>query len=240
MLINYNYTIKIIGVLFLGALGALLFNLFVLPYMISSPYFDQFQFVKDFKQGKIIINPKESVYIQENSVIEDSIEKVKKSIAVIQSTKLGLKTGLIITSDGLLVTLANAIPLNGSFNVFIAGESVSFKVLKVDVKNNLALIKIDKENLSTVGFTNANKIKLGQNIFLVASISIKQDNWVANEGIISQINEEFIQTNISDSKNVEGSPLFNIAGELVGITFVNKEGKISVIPVNKIQELLGL
>lgn len=243
-----KYILKVIGILILGVLGALIFNFFFLPYMITNPYFERFQFVKDFKQGKIIVNPKESVYIQENSAIEDAIERVKKSVVAAQSTKLGLKSGLIVTSDGLLITLASAVPNNGTFNVFVQGEPVSFKVTKIDHKNNLALIKIDKNNLPTVGFADPDKIKLGQSVFLVATTSIKpfdtaqgrQDNWLSNQGIIRQIDQNTIKTNISEKSIVSGSPLFNSAGQLVGINFIDQEGKISAVPIQKIKEFLGL
>ncbi len=232
--------LKIIGVLVLGALGALLFNIFLLPYMISSPYFENFEFVKYFKDGKIIVNKTEQVYIQENTAIQDAIEKVKKSIVAIQSAKLGLKSGIVVTSDGLLVTLANAVPATGNFSVFLQGEQVSFHVVKTDAKNNLALIKINKNNLPTVSFANSDKIKIGGKAFLATPTSTKEDNWIANEGIIKEIDQNSLKTNISESSAVAGSPLFNAAGELIGISFISQDGRVFAVPINKIQALLGL
>ncbi|OGZ64124.1 MAG: hypothetical protein A3A98_04055 [Candidatus Staskawiczbacteria bacterium RIFCSPLOWO2_01_FULL_40_39] len=223
-----------------GVLGALVFVVFLLPYLLTDSSFENFQFVKDFKEGKIVVNQKESIYIQENFAIEEAIKRVDTSVVTIQSSAFGLRSGLIVTSDGLVVTLANAIPLNGNFKVFLEGESVAFTVVKVDSKNNLALLKIDKNNLQTVGFANIDKVRLGQKVFLLASMSTAQDNWIANEGIIRKMNENSIQTSITESKVVVGGPLFNASGELVGLNFIDAEGKISAIPINKIQSLLGL
>lgn len=224
----------------LGAISAFAFTFFILPYIVVNPYFESFQFIKDFKQGKIIINQKESVYIQENAAIENAVQKVQKSIVAIQSPSLGLKSGLIVTSDGLVVTVANAIPANRNVSVFVAGELVDFNVVKIDYKNNLALVKIDKDNLQTVGFAGLDKIHLGAAVFLTAPTSIKQDNWLANSGIIREIDQDSITTNISEKPVVAGSPLFNSASELIGINFINSEGKISAVPVDRIQTLLGL
>ncbi len=236
--------LKIIGVLILGALGALIFNVFLLPYLLTSPYFENFQFVKYFKEGKIFVNKTEQVYIQENTAIEDSIQRVKNSIVTIQGlpAQAGktITSGLIATSDGIIITLANAIPTNGKFNVFLQGDRVNFKVVKIDNKNNLALIKIDKNNLQTIGFADLDKVKLGQKVFLLASTSTKQDNWFVNEGIIREIDKDTIKTNIKEISIVTGGPLFNLAGELVGLNFIDSENKISAVPINKIQELLGL
>jgi S1-C subfamily serine protease len=237
--------------LLLGATGALIFNTSLLPYFLASAYFDDFKFVKDYKEGKIVVNKTEQVYIQENTAIENAIERVKSSIVVIgvPSAQTGktIISGLIVTSDGTIITLANAvptgrqaIPADGNFKVFLQGESINFKVVKTDNKNNLALLKIEKSNLQTVGFASIDKIKLGQKVFLTAPTEAKQDNWFANEGIIREIDTEVIKTNISERPIANGSPLLNLSGELVGLNFIGSENKISAIPINKIQELLGL
>src|SRR3989338_5301472 len=241
-----------IGIIILGALGALLFNLFILPYLLVNPYFEKFEFVKDFKAGKIVINPKETVYIQETTAIEQALERLQKSVVSIQSSSLGLKSGFIATSDGNIITLASAIPLNGNFKVFLQGQSTNFKVIKIDVKNNLALLKIDPSSidssskdyyLQTVGFASLEKIKLGQRVFFVAPTSSLQDNWFVNEGIIKQIHlgqPQIIKTNILEKPIVNGSPLFNLSGELVGLNFIDLEGNISAVSVESIKEFLGL
>ena len=233
----FKNILKIIGILVLGALGALFFNLFLLPYMIASPYFENLQLVKYFKDGKIIVNKTDQVYIQENTAIEDAIERVEKSVVAIQSTKLGLKSGIVVTSDGLLITLASAIPTNDNFTVSLQGEQVGFDLVKIDAKNNLALIKLSKNNLQTIGFADVDKIKLGQAVFLVVPTL---NNWLANEGIIKEIDPNLIKTNILESQAVAGSPLFNSTGELVGINFIDQDGKVLAVPVDKIQTLLGL
>ncbi|MBI1866351.1 MAG: serine protease [Candidatus Staskawiczbacteria bacterium] len=234
----------IIGILLLGTLGALFFNVFVLPYLLTNTYFERFDFVKDFKSGKIIINPKEQVYIQENIALESAIEKVTKSVAAIQVTTLAknsyIGSGLIATSDGLIVILANLVPVGSKFNIFINGEKVDFKIQKSDYKKNLILIKVDKSNLPTVGFADFDKIKLGQRVFLIAASSVKAKDWLVNEGIVRSFDINTIKTNISEKSIVSGSPLFNITGELVGLSYTDSDGMISVVPVNVIKAFLGL
>lgn len=230
--------LKAILVLFLGVLGALIFNVFLMPYMLKNPYFDRFEFIRDLKQGKIVV--REQVYLQENNSIRESIARIQKSVVAIQSQALGVRSGLIVTSDGLVIALANALPTKGSFSVFVAGEPVDAEVLKIDSKNNLALIKIRKSNLPIVGFADFDKLKLGQGVFLVSAVSAKQDNWIANEGIIRQIEPAIIKTNIIEDKDVSSSPLFNAAGELLGLSFIDKDGRISALPIYKIREFLGM
>ncbi len=242
--------LKIIGVILLGALGALLFNLFALPLLLTSPYFENFQFVKDFKEGKVVINQTERVYIQENTALENAIEKGKNSVVAVAGYN-GMMSGFIASSDGNIITLAGGIPASGSVSVVLNEEQVSANVVRVNRVANLALLKIDRNNLQTVGFADAQNIKLGQKVFLVAPIvanitslqSLRQpegDNWFVNEGILRQIGPESLQTTMTEKSIANGSPLFNVSAQLVGINMVLPDGKVSAIPVNKVQELLGL
>jgi len=234
----------IVGILLLGVLGALIFNVFVMPYLLTDSYFERFQFVKDFKNGKIIINPKEQIYIQENVALENAIEKVAKSVVAIQvTTSTGnsyFGSGLITTSDGSIITLASLTPKGSKFNIFVNGEKTDFKVQKTDYKNNLILIKIEQNNLPTVGFASFDKIKLGQRVFLTAFSSIKITDRLANEGIVKSFNEEIIKTNISEKSIITGSPLFNIYGELVGLNYIDSDNKVSAVPINTIKTFLEL
>lgn len=230
----------------MGALGALLFNALVFPYMLSSPYFENYQFIKDFKQGKIVINQKESVYIQENTALQEAIDRVKKSVVVIQSPTRGLVSGFIASSDGNIITLADAVGAGGAGSVFFEGQPVTVTSMKIDLQHNLALLKIDKNNLQTVGFASPDSTKMGQRIFLVAPAKTSGDAWLANEGIIREIEVlpngfgQVIKTNMKEAATANGSPLFNVAGQLVGLNMVDVSGNISAISVNSIQGLLGL
>ena len=236
----------ILGVIFviiLGMAGAFLFQALIFPWMLSDSSFERLGFIEDFKNGKVIVNPTQQIYIQENTTLQDAIQKVEKSVVTIQGkTSEGdvfLRTGLVATSDGYIVTLASAIPA-GSFNVFAEGQSVVFKIQKVDYDNNLALIKVEKTGLASVGFANLSNIKIGQRVFLTSSTLIDQSNWFANEGIIREIDKDSIKTNIQERAIINGGPLFNISGELVGLSFVDSEGKISAIPIDKIKSILGI
>ena len=229
----------------LGALGAFLFNVSLMPYFLASTYFENFQFVKDLKEGKITVNKTEQVYIQENTSLQNAIEKAKHSVVSVQGTANA--SGLIVTSDGLVATLASITKPNGNVNVFLNGEAMDFTVTKTDTKNNLALLKLSKNNLQTVGFVDSNKVKLGQRVFVIGQIAAtentgetNQNNWFTNEGIITEITNGIIKTNIVERPVVAGGPLFNSAGELVGLNVVDKNGKVSAISVDKIQALLGL
>jgi S1-C subfamily serine protease len=227
----------IVSVVCLGAAGALLFNFFGLPYMVASVYFQDLQFVKDYKEGKIVVNKTDQVYIQENTALSDAMVRVKHSLVAIQTGNV-LSSGFLATSDGSIVALASFV--KPTSKVFFEGQQATFTIVTTDKINNIALLKIDKSNLQTVAFADINSIKLGQKVFLVAPSSSAMDNWVANEGIIRQVNTDTIATTMQDTQVVSGSVLFNVAGQLVGLNTVDVEGRVWALPINKIQTILGL
>jgi S1-C subfamily serine protease len=236
--------LQTIGVLTLGIIGAFVFEIFLFPYILTNNYFSNFQFVKNFKNEKVIIQPKEQVYIQENSALEDAVKKNEKLVVAIQAPtqkgKFFTASGLIVTSDGLVVTLASLLPQGNNFKIFMQGQEQKYQVLKRDVKNNLALIKLENNNLPTSAFADSLKINLGQRVFLIGFVSEKADSTLVDQGIIINFDNQTIKTNIYEDFYANGTPLFNIYGELVGLNYVADSGQVSAIGVEQIKTFLNL
>ena len=197
------------------------------------------------EQGPVYLSETKQVYIQENVALTGAIERVEKTVVAVK-TQLPTGgflqgSGLIITSDGLMVTLAELVPSGSSFNFFVEGERLSYQVLKRDLNENLALVKFSKSGLVTAGFARLDKIKLGERVFLLGA-SFKDDvpSEFANEGVIRELGEDIIQTSITESSLVSGSPLFNIEGEILGINTVDSAGRVNAIPVSKIRDFVGM
>jgi len=231
---------KIIVILILGAIGGFLFQVLILPFLIKQPFFEKFEFIKNLKERQIIVNPKEEIIIQENVALTKAIDKVEKAIIGIQSkTKSG--AGVIMTSDGLAVTLNEIIPAGSNYDVFVDGEKVNFKILNRDVKENLASLKIEKSDLLTCKFADLEKIKLGQRVFLKGVVFEQgTPKKVVNEGIIKSFDENTIQTNILEKSSLKGAGLFNLEGEILGLVVINNNGEVSAIPITKIRLFLKL
>ncbi len=148
-------------------------------------------------------------------------------------------SGLVLTSDGLVVTLAELVPQGSDFSFFIDGKKVHFQILTR--KEGLSLIKIEKDNLPTVSFASPEKLKLGERVFLVGIIFDEKSNpqEIVNEGIVKFFDKNFIKTNIFEKQTLTGSPLFDIEGNLLGINTIDKEGKVIAIPISKIRQSLN-
>ena len=235
---------KILAIFIIGMVGGIFANQIFWPYFIERPLFYQYR----LEQSPVYVTERKEVYIQENVVLKNAIEKVEKVVVGVRTeTKAGKileGSGLILTADGLVITLAELVPSGSTFNFFVEGESVSFQILKRDSKENLALIKLEKTNLPTVGFANLEKLKLGERVFLVGIIFNKQKiaspGFVVNEGIIKNFDENKIETNIFEKETISGSPLFDIEGKVLGMNMIDKEGKVIAIPISQIRAFTDL
>ncbi len=234
---------KIIAFFVIGMVGGIFADQIFWPYFIERPLFYQYR----LEQSPVYVTEKKEVIIQENVALKEAIEKVEKTVVGVRTETVDEEilegSGLIVTSDGLMVTLAELVPKGSNFSFFIDGQKTSFQILKRDLEENLALVKIGEGNLPTVSFANLNKLKLGERVFLVGLIfdSVEvQPQAMVNEGIVKSFDEDFITTNIFEDKTLKGSPLFNIGGEALGINTIDAEGGIITIPISKIKTFIGM
>jgi len=240
---------SIIVIFIIGTVGGIFADQILWPYFIERPLFLEYR----LDQTPVYINETKEITIQENIALENAVEKVEKTVIGIRTEKTSGKilegSGLIITSDGLIVTLAELVPQGLTTTFYIKGDSnfkkVKGQVIKRDLENNLAEIKIEATNLTTTGFADLERIKLGQRVFLKGvkfeektSKSIFSESFV-NQGIISSFNKDIIATNIFEKNNISGSPLFDIEANALGLNTLDSEDRIITIPITKIKTFLG-
>jgi S1-C subfamily serine protease len=231
--------LKILAFFLVGMAGGALAN------QILWPYFAEKYAINNYgSEGSGFVIEKREMVVQENEALTSAIEKASKAVVLIRSrnasSTLMEGSGLVVTSDGLIVTLAELVPQGSEFAFYMDNKSVSYRVLKRDLIRNLALVKIGASNLATVGFAS-DSLKLGERVFAIGEfLENKAFSQVVDEGIIRKISSSSAETDISGGKGLLGSPLFNIKSEAVGINFINGEGRIESIPISIIKEFAGL
>jgi len=231
---------EIIALFIFGVAGGIFADQILWPYFIERPLFYQYRLEK----SPIYLTERKEIIIQENVALKNAVEKIEKTVIGVKTKKKDGQilegSGLILTSDGLVVTLASLVPQGSTFSFFLDGEAVSFQILKRDLKENLALVKIEKTNLPTVSFANFEKLKLGERVFLVGVIFEKEEiKKIVNEGIVKSFDENSIETNITEKETLSGSPLFDIEGNVLGLNKIDKTGQVSTTPVTKIKQFSG-
>lgn len=189
-----------------------------------------------------MVNKEDKYYIEENTALVQIVDSVEDSVMGLESSGRATGSGLILTSDGLVVTLATNAPASSTPIISIDGDnSITYQVLKRDIKNNLALIKVNKGSLTTEGFYDLSQLKIGTRVFVLSQIYSGSDFYPSvNEGIVKSFTSDIIKTNIVDAGAVNGSPVFDISGNTLGLAYKDSVNEINIIPVSKIRTFAGL
>ena len=143
--------------------------------------------------------------------------------------RVGFGSGVIISSDGYIVTNNHVIDKADVISVKLNdGREFKGRIIGTDPSTDLALVKIEGEDLPTIPVGDSDQLKIGEwvlavgNPFNMAStvtagiVSAKARSLgVYNNGV-----ESFIQTDAAINQGSSGGALVNARGELVGINSV--------------------
>lgn len=146
--------------------------------------------------------------------------------------KVSQGSGVLISEDGLIWTAAHVVQSAEKVRVeFFDNDVYEAEVLSSNTQADVALIKIkDKFKLKhkkVVEIGNSDALQIGEDIFVVgAPLRLKQS---LSKGILSGrhtleglsndfVNIEFLQTDAAINSGNSGGPMFNMKGEVVGIT----------------------
>lgn len=140
-----------------------------------------------------------------------------------KATSLG--SGFVISADGFVVTNNHVIAQAESVSVtFHDDTKLPAKIIGRDAKTDLALLKVEsKKPLNFVNFGDSDSVRVGDWVIAVGNPFGLGGS--VSAGIVSargrNINagpfDDFIQTDAAINRGNSGGPLFNAAGEVVGI-----------------------
>lgn len=141
---------------------------------------------------------------------------------------VGYGSGVIVSSDGYIVTNNHVIDGSDEIEVTLNDKrEFSAKLIGKDPTTDLAVLKIDEEDLPTMVFGNSDELKLGEWVLAVGnpynltstvtagivSAKARDINILRNELSI----ESFIQTDAAVNPGNSGGALVNTSGQLIGI-----------------------
>lgn len=147
-----------------------------------------------------------------------------------QQVRVGLGSGVLIRSDGYIVTNNHVIESADKLQVLLHdGRTFTAAVVGRDANTDLAVIKIDETDLPTVTLAPPGDVQVGQWVMAFGSpLDVALENTVT-AGIVSAIGRtsarlsainlysDFIQTDAAINRGNSGGPLVNMSGQLIGI-----------------------
>ena len=200
------------------------------------------------------------------SFVEGSIAEVANRLAPAvvsiivegRSSSVSAGTGMIITSDGYVLTNKHVVDGARSITIITDNNDTyeNVKLVGTDPTNDVAILKVNAKDLPTVTLGDSKTIIIGQQVIAIGNALGQYQNTITS-GIISGLGRsltayssdysmseelsDMIQTDAAINAGNSGGPLVNAAGEVIGInTAVSSEGSNLgfAIPISSVKGLI--
>jgi len=269
----------VIAIVVVAGLSGILADRFLFPYLASTDLFQRYKWLEKSVENVTVINKTEQVYVKEDSSVAKLMSPVvsavvnvisypdpdMKGVTLTDKPKNG--TGVIATSDGIIMTYASAlnfgkVPKTGAmeykYKVMTAdGNLYDADFMGIDAWSNLAFLKINASNLSVISFGDFNNYKAGEKVIAIGNDYASYQNRFS-AGIINSFNPTFNTAGLSLSVSEKaegvyfsdfgaedlslGGPIVDYSGQVVGLVGAvqnSNQVKYFQIPTDKIKAVLN-
>lgn len=157
-----------------------------------------------------------------NITAKEIAELVREATVRIE-TDLGSGSGFIITADGYILTNNHVVSDAEEITVYLDdGTDYEAEVIGRDLVRDIAVIKIDAEDLPFLEMGDPIEVDIGEQV-VVLGYPLGDDDVSITSGIVSKIdfdpgrNITWIQTDSAVNPGNSGGPIFNMQGQVIGI-----------------------
>lgn len=168
----------------------------------------------------------------------------------------GAGSGVIISSDGYILTCAHVVSGASNITVSIGDKDYPATLVGEDTTSDIAVVKVDATGLTPATVGNSDNLKVGESVMAVGN-PLGELGGTVTSGIVSALNRSvsiqgsssvntmsLIQMDASVSPGNSGGGLFNMNGELIGIVNAKSsssdaEGLGFAIPINDVKNIIS-
>jgi len=269
----------IIVIMTFGWMGTLLLNRYFTPMLMKSNFFSRTGILDTENKNTTIINKTEKVVVGEDSSateiasgavyavadVYSFLPEEKKTLAKVSGEEAVKKyaqgkkgTGTILTNDGIIVTHKNNIIEEGADYKIMTfdGAVLDASLLGVDEFTELAFLKADGANLTTIPFADSDDVNSGRKVIALGGLTGDKKISLA-DGVLTELDENFnlsgaevasseklegvFRMNFSGGENYVGGPVISYSGELLAISSaikIDNEINYFQIPANAVRDAM--
>jgi len=175
-----------------------------------------------------------------------------------QTTSAASGSGFVLTDDGYVLTNQHVIENSNSIKVtFYDGTTADAKLIGYDINNDIAVLKVEATGLTPVKLGDSENMNVGDEVIAIGN-PLGELTFSLTRGVVSALNRSvttstgvnmnLIQTDCAINSGNSGGPLFNLYGELVGITNAKYSGNSAsgasidnigfAIPINNVLDIV--
>ncbi len=142
-------------------------------------------------------------------------------------------SGFILSEDGYVIT--NAHVVNGADTIKVNlfdGTSYDAKLVGADTSFDIAVLKVEAQGLPAVSVGNSDELKVGEQVAAIGN-PLGELTFTMTSGILSALDREIntdgnvqnmLQTNAAINSGNSGGPLFDMNGNVIGVTTAKYSG----------------
>jgi len=264
--------IIIFAIFIIGGAGGVYFDQKVLPFIRTNRYLSKIDLLKHTAENVTVIKTIEQVTIKDGESVNEISSQA--SNATVNILSLGLQkdvliklakktnmagTGVVVTSDGMVVTYREAIiEKDANYKVFLHdGSYYDATLIAIDSFTNLAYLKVNAPNLTAISFGDSLTIQPGKKLVAIGNAFGEYQNRYAT-GLLSNTNKNFnlaglavastekyegvFEVDFSSQAQYLGGPVINYNGELIGIVgkvMLDSKEHFFEIPSNEIRKSMA-
>ena len=145
-----------------------------------------------------------------------------------QTTSAAAGSGFILTEDGYILTNYHVVENSNSITVAMYnGDTYDATLIGYDESNDVAVLKVDAEGLSPVVLGDSDNLNVGDSVVAIGN-PLGELTFSLTTGVVSALDRpvtfstgstmNLIQTDCAINSGNSGGALFNLYGEVIGIT----------------------
>lgn len=236
---------------FIGGIGSIFLDRYVIPKFADSSVFSRFAFLKKATENTTIINKTEQVVVREDDSVEKIASQATTAVVKIVSVNknkipnannqlsdattdmptLFVGSGILVTNDGLIVTYRKAITeKNAEYTVILFnGASYTAQLDGIDPLTNLAYLKISANNVPAISFSNSDDVRSGKKLIALAASSQGRQNQFST-ALLNTVDKTFnlSEKTVASSEKLEGVFTMDFPNQkdYVGGPVINYNGEV--------------
>lgn len=168
---------------------------------------------------------------------------------IVEFKRQGTGTAFVVSAAGFLVTCAHVVDGAKSIEVQLGGQKYPATVVSSDAARDVAVIRINAQNLTPVALADSSGVQLGQAVRALGYplTDVLGENLKVTSGSVSGLNQEgasrVFQVDAAINPGNSGGPIVNEAGEVIGVACAKLAGlTVSTVgfarPINDAKALL--
>jgi len=251
-----------------GGVAGVIGERFFMPWLSSFPSLEKYEFIQGADDKVTVIERTKEINVKEDFSVANIAEKVSPSVVSIISFQeqkevnnplLGqikssndiqknIKTGLILTNDGLLVSVLDEVAKEvietrkksdqirdeWNFKILIGNNrEIDAEIFAIDEFSNLVFYKVDKNDLPVPSLGDSSNVEIGEKVVVCGNAGGEYQNTFSS-GLVKEKDHTFtlLNSELSSSEKLEGAflldaiiekrniggPVLDYSGNVIGIS----------------------